>query len=108
LPVLPLVLEYMGAPIGQLTGTVLVECDRPIGPTLTIDFATSVTANRHADLHLTPGALDFGTTSVGADVGLYLDLTNNGTYDAQIDSIAVTLDQPPGQFAVPMLLPSSV
>ena len=108
LPVLPLVLEYMGAPIGQLTGTILVECDRPIGPTLTIDFATTVTANRHADLHLTPGALDFGTTAVGADVGQYLDLTNTGPYDAAIDGIAVTLDQPTGQFAVPMLLPGSV
>ena len=108
LPVLPLVVEYLGAPIGHLTGTILVECDRPIGPTLTIDLATSVTANRHAQLQVTPAALDFGTTSVGADVGEYLDLTNTGPYDAQIDGITVTLDQPPGQFAVPMLLPSSV
>ena len=108
LPVLGMIVEYNGAPAGPLTGTVLLECDRPIGPTLTIDFAASAVANRHEELQVTPPSIDFRTALVGSDDGQYIDLANTGTYAAELDSIAITQEQPPGQFVLPLVVPSSV
>ena len=89
-PVFPLTFEYRGTSAGSLTGTVLVEFDRPVGGTTVIDFSASVVANRHAELQVTPASLDFGTAQVGTEAGLSVKLINAGVYPALIDSITVT------------------
>ena len=94
---------------GPITGMVEVGCDDPVTPTLRLPLRTSATAlGRHAELQLSPSQMDLGTILVGGTTGRNLTLTNTGFYPAYFDSIAVILDQPSGQFAVPFVLPSSL
>ncbi len=100
-PVFPLTFEYRGTNAGSLTGTVLVEFDRPVGGTIAIDFSASVVANRHAELQVIPASLDFGTARVGTETGVPVRLINAGAYPALIDSITVTEAVPDLPRAVP-------
>jgi hypothetical protein len=94
---------------GPITGMVEVDCDDPVTPTVRVPLATSATSlGRHAELVVTPGALDLGTVLVGGTVGANVTLRNTGFYAAGFDSIAVILDAPAGEFAVPQVLPSQI
>lgn len=95
-------IDYAGAAAGPLTGSVEVDCDDPVEPKLSIPLSTSVKPlGKHAELSLAPDSLDFGTRVVGATAPKFLDVTNVGSRDAVIDNVALTLEQPAGQFHIP-------
>jgi len=106
IPVTAIAVEYMGAPAGPLTGTVLVEC--ALDQTATIDLSTSVLPNRHAELAVAPPSLDFGRAIAGTSADSNVTLTNTGTHAAAIDSIAVVQENPAGQFTAVFVRPFSI
>jgi len=93
--------EYAGTGPGLLTGTVEVDCDDPIEPTLRMLLSTSVIPlGKHAQLQLAPTSLDFGTKVISTTNLKIIEITNVGSYDASIAPL--TLEQSTGQFQVPL------
>jgi predicted acylesterase/phospholipase RssA len=87
---------------GRITGMVEVNCDDPIVSIVRIPLSTSaIPLGGHAELKLIPTSFDFGSRLVGTTVGQNLAITNTGTHDAIFESLAMTVEQPSGQFAIP-------
>jgi hypothetical protein len=101
-PSVALVIDYLGAPAGSLTGTVLVSCNQPAGEVVAIELSTVVAENRHAELSVSPASVDLGTVIAPATASATVSLTNTGAHPAEIFNVDLVDESPiHGQFDVP-------
>jgi NTE family protein len=92
--------QFDAASPGPVTGTVAVECDDPIAPSLRIPLQTSVTPlGSHAELTLGPVPLEFGSTLISVPLGKDVTIRNAGSRAALLTA-KIDTERPVGQFGV--------
>jgi hypothetical protein len=93
---------------GPLRARLVIHSDSVALPTLRVPLVTSVTPlGPHGALRVTPPSLVFDSV-VGQPNSQPLTLENIGDRDADLTSLRVVSENPPGQFAVPFVLPTPV
>jgi hypothetical protein len=93
---------------GPLRAQLVIDSNSVALPTLRVPLVTSVTPlGPHGALQVSPSSLVFSTV-VGQPNSQPLTLENIGDRDADLTSLTVLSENPPGQFAVPFVLPTPV
>lgn len=93
---------------GPLRARLVIDSNSVALPTLRVPLVTSVTPlGPHGALRVTPSSLVFNSV-VGQPNSQPLTLENIGDRDAHLTSLTVLSENPPGQFAVPFVLPTPV
>jgi hypothetical protein len=104
----PISLRWRPTVAGPLRARLVIDSDSVALPTLRVPLVTSVTPlGPHGALRVTPSSLVFNSV-VGQPNSQALTLENIGDRDADLTSLKVLSEHPPGQFAVPFVLPTPV
>jgi hypothetical protein len=86
--------------IGRVTASFAIQSNDPIAPSVTVNLAGTGTGGAVPNLEISPGAIDFGTTTTP----LMLDLKNTGEADLLVSSII----RPSAPFSVSGAIPATL